>query len=53
LLVLLWHHGDVVDKNFELVVIEILDKFVIVVFELLKAVVIVKELVNGAVLVAQ
>jgi hypothetical protein len=53
LLVLLWHHGDVVNKNFQLVVIEILDEFIVVVFELLKAVVIVKQLVNGAILVAQ
>jgi hypothetical protein len=46
-----WHDRDVVDQYFELVVVEILDELVIVVFELLNAVIVVKELVNGAIFV--
>lgn len=46
LLVLLWHDSDVVDKNFELIVIEVFDELVVVVLELLKAVIVIEKLVN-------
>ena len=46
LLVLLWHHGDVVNKHFELIMIEVFDQLVVVVLELLQAVVVIQKLVN-------
>ena len=51
--VLVRHHGDVVDQDLELVVVEVLDQLVVVVFEFLQAVIVVEELVDRAVLVVQ
>ena len=53
LFVLLRHDGDVVNKDLELVVVEVLDQLVVVVFELLQTVVVIKQFVHGAVLAAQ
>jgi len=52
-IVLVRHNGDVVDQHFELIVVEVLDEFIVVVFELLQAVVIVEKLVNCAFFVVQ
>lgn len=53
LFVLLWHDCDVVDEDFELIVIEVFDQLVIVVFELLQAVVVIQQFINWAVFAAQ
>jgi hypothetical protein len=42
LLILVWHDGDIVNENLQLVMIEILDKFIVVVFEFLKAVIVIE-----------
>jgi len=47
------HHGDVVDQDGELVVVEVLDQLVVEVLELLQAVIIVEELVYRAVFVVE
>lgn len=52
-IVLVRHHGDVVDEDLELVVVEVFDELVIVVFELLQAVIVVEQFVDRAVLVVQ
>ena len=44
-----WHDGDIINQDLKLIVVEILNKLVIEVLELLQAVIIIEELVDRAV----
>ena len=48
--ILWWKNSNVVDHNFELVVVKVFNELVIVVFEFLETVIVVKKLVHAAVL---